>query len=269
MSKFKRCVLVIVFLVASLLFSSSSFAEKKAFSLKTDYSQFDVISPSDKSLEFDEFIRLAVAHDTVFEDILINELAIKYRKDLFLPAGDIILGIRSDYQFLLIQDQNAPDMTVSLDKLFPKLGTEVSVEYSSGPDFKTKPQDFSREFDRSSSFSALVSQPIAENAFGYVTRLRDQIIGLENEVLTYQIVEAYEDYMAFLLNLYLDWYESYENFRVAESSYKENLKLLNNMLERRKSNIALPIDVNKIQLQVLAREETLMNSRIRYLNNVI
>lgn len=225
-----------------------------------------LLTDSVRILELEEFIRLAVSKDTRFEEILIDELQLKYREDILLPPGDIVLGARADHQFLLIQDQDAPDVTFSLSKLFPKLGTEVAAEYSTAPAFVSRPEDFSREFDRTSSFSALLTQPIAENAFGYVTRLRDRIIGVENEVLTYQIVEAYEDYMAVLLTLYLDWYEAYENFRVAENSYRENLKLLANMEERKQNNIALPIDVNKIRLQVLSREETLMNSRVRYLN---
>lgn len=39
------------------------------------------------------------------------------------------------------------------------------------------------------------------------------------------------------------------------NSYNENLKLLENVKQREKSSIALPIDVNKINLQVLEKKK--------------
>ncbi len=217
-------------------------------------------------LGMEEFMKLAVAKDTVFETILIDELAIQYRKDLFLPPGDIVLAIRSDYEMLLLRDQSAPAVAVGLSKLFPYTGTLVSAQYVTVPDYEEKGSDFSREEDRLSEYQVVVSQPIAENAFGKVTRLSDHIIGLENEVLRHQIVEAYEDYLARVLTAYLDWYEAYENLKVAKSSYRENLKLLENIKRRQGSSIALPIDVNKISLQVMEREEVLIESSVRYRN---
>ncbi|MFC1599280.1 TolC family protein [Candidatus Omnitrophota bacterium] len=113
-----------------------------------------------------------------------------------------------------------------------------------------------------------MSQPIAENAFGRATRLLDKIVGIEVEVARHQIIEAYEDYLAAIIQRYYEWYSAYENFKTAESSYKENIKLFENIKERRKNNIALPIDVNKVQVQVYAKEEKLITLRSAYIQRL-
>lgn len=221
---------------------------------------------SGRVLGMNEFIRLAAENDTVFEAILLDQLLIQYRKDLALPVRDIILSVRSEYDFVLIRDQDAPAAVIGLSKLFPYTGTLITAEYASVPDFQDDASDFSRLDNRLSEYTVRISQPIAENAFGKATRLLDKIVGIENEVIRHQVIEAYEDYFARLLTAYLDWYEAYENLKVAKSSYRENLRLLENVKERSKSNVALPVDVNKITLQVLVREEVLIQSRVRYRN---
>lgn len=111
-----------------------------------------------------------------------------------------------------------------------------------------------------------VSQPIAQNAFGRSTRLLDQIVGLEVDVARYQVIEAYEDYLSTVIVAYYDWYAAYQNLKIGQASYKENLKLLDHMGERQKQKIALPIDVNKVKLQVLSRKERLVELEERYTN---
>ena len=219
-----------------------------------------------RELGMEEFIRLAARNDTVFEEILIDQLILQYRRDLLMPAGDFVLSAKYEHDFVLIKDQDSPAAVVGLSKLFPSTGTLIAAEYITVPEFADRSSEFSRKNDRASEYTVLISQPVAENAFGKATRLLDKIIGVENEVIDHQIIEAYEDYLARLLTAYLNWYEAYENLRVAKSSYKENLRLLENIKDRQKSSIALPIDVNKISLQVLAREEILIESSVRYRN---
>ena len=50
-------------------------------------------------LNIEEFIKTAVEKDTVFEQILIDELALKYKKDLSLPSGDLVLSVKNQYEF--------------------------------------------------------------------------------------------------------------------------------------------------------------------------
>ena len=207
-------------------------------------------------LAIEEFIELSVKNDTAFEEILIDELSLQYEKNLKLPARDLVLSVKGQYDFFLNQNREEPDTKISLDKLFPYSGTSLSAEYKSTPSFSSA--------TNSSEFTFSISQPIAQNAFGKATRLHDKIIGLENDVAKHQIIEAYEDYLAVIINTYYDWYETYENLKIGESSYTENLKLLKNVKERQSSRIALSIDVNKTTMQVLAKEEKLVNLKEQY-----
>lgn len=200
-----------------------------------------------KHLNIDDLIRLAAARDTEFEAILINELLVNYQKDLQLPPADLIVSVKQQYDFFLDQDRDAPATTISLSRLFPYSGTEVSLAYEAGASITSA--------EKASTLSFNISQPIARNAFGRSTKMLDKIVGLEMDVARHQIVEAYEDYLAAITAAYYNWYEDHENLRISQSSYTENLKLLDNIKKRQTRNIALPIDVNKVELQVLAKKE--------------
>ncbi|MBU0468697.1 MAG: TolC family protein [Candidatus Omnitrophica bacterium] len=218
---------------------------------KTQTVPFKQESNNINVLTIEQFIALATTKDTVFEAILIDELALKYKKDFKLPAKDLVLSVKSEYDVFLGKDKEDPSATVSLSKLFPNAGTSLTAGYKSNPSFTST--------TNASEFTFSISQPIAENAFGKSTRFYDQILGLEIDVAKHQIIEAYEDYMATIIGVYYDWYEAYANLRIGQSSYQENLKLLDNIKDREKSKIALPIDVNKVNIQVLAKKEKLSN----------
>ncbi len=207
-------------------------------------------------ISLNEFVTIVTERDTVFEQILIDELTLVYQKDLRLPARDLVLSVRQDYMLALEDGGNGVTSDVSLSKLFPLLGTTVQGGYSV--------EEFRNGEQRSSELFVSIAQPIAENAFGRGTQLLDKIIGLEVEVARHQIVEAYEDYFATVMTAYIVWFEAWENLQIAESSYRENRKLLADIQAREKKQIALPIDVNKIKLQVLAKEEALIEFRERY-----
>ncbi|MFC1592868.1 efflux RND transporter permease subunit, partial [Candidatus Omnitrophota bacterium] len=212
-------------------------------------------------LPLDEFIQSASLKDANFEEILIDELKLKYKKALGMPAGDLVLSLKNQHNFFFAPDDDGSENTVSLSRLFPYAGTTLTAEYDSSLSTSTRKV--------SSEFTAYISQPIARNAFGRNTRLLEKIIGVEMDVANFQIVEAYEDYLATLIQLYYNWYSAFENVNTAQNSYNENSKLLENIKEREKHKIALPVDVNKVSLQVAAKEEglvTLKNKYDEYLN---
>ena len=210
----------------------------------------------ERKLSLDEFIRIATINDTNFEEILIDELVLKYQKDLRLPARDIVLAVKQEHELLLSKSGDSPTTTASLSKLFPMQGTTVSLGY--------EVNGFSGSDSRASEVNFSVAQSVAENAFGKATRLRDKIIGLEIDVAKHQITEAYEDYFALLSSAYISWNEAFENLIIGRNSYNENQKLLKDIKAREKKQIALPIDVNKITLQVQEKEETLIRLEESY-----
>ncbi|MBN2407618.1 MAG: TolC family protein [Elusimicrobia bacterium] len=207
-------------------------------------------------LTIEEFLETAVRNDTVFEEILIDELALKYSKGLGLPAGDLVLDVKSRYEFSHEEGGSDPSATIALSRLFPYNGTSVSAEYTTAPSIP----------DNTSEVTLTISQPVAKNAFGRNVRMQDRLMDKQDSIARYQIIEAYEDYMAVLITAYYSWYLAYGNLRIGESSYNQSLKLLDNIKDRQKSKIALPIDVNKINIQVLSKKETLIDLEHEYKN---
>ena len=236
----KILVTFFILFIAMIAFCFASFSEETKLKLLT----------------LEEFITLASENDTNFEEILMDELKLKYKRPLTLPARDLVLSLKSQYDFVLYKDRSNMENAVSLSKLFPFTGTEISAGYDTGLNPST--------YEISSEFNAMISQPIARNAFGRNAQILDKIVGLEVDIANYQIVEAYEDYLAALIQLYYNWYSAYENVKTAENSYNENLKLLKNIKERQKYKIALPVDVNKISLQVTAKKEALISLENKY-----
>jgi len=239
----KKTALTVLFVLLSVVLAG--FAGEPAATAPDD------TAPAGDPLTYERFIRLAAEKDTEFDQILIDRLDLKYQKKLLLPAPDLVLSVKDRLVAFLDEkpSEEKGETSVTLSKLFPGLGTELGASYDMSPNAGA---------EGSSTFSFSLAQPIAENAFGRSTRLLDRIVGLEVDIAAHQIAEAYEDYLAAVSLAYLDWHEAYENLLIGTSSYKENLKLLDNIKEREKSRIALPIDVNKITLQVMSKKEQLV-----------
>ena len=217
-----------------------------------------VSNSKQRILPLSEFIQLATSSDTVFEEILIDQLPLAYRRDTLLPSEDILVSIKHEYYFYLDRNRSNPNLTLSLNKLFPFTGTDVTLSYGKAASYIPN--------NENSELQLLIAQPIAKNAFGRGRKMQDQIIGIENDVVRYQIVEAYEDYLASLTSTYYNWYSAYENLKVGRASYTANLKLLDNIHKRQRQNIALPIDVNKMELLIIGKKESLISLQENYQN---
>lgn len=211
---------------------------------------------SGKKLSLEAFVRLAAERNTVFEEILIDELPLQYTRILALPSDDLILSVKGDYVLMLDDMDGGTEYSFALDKLFPATGTRLSTSYTTDYGLNTRRND--------SGFSIAVVQPVAENAFGKANRLVEKLSGIENDVARYQIAEAYEDYLASLMRLYYDWYAASENLATAETAYEDAKKQLDNIRERARNNIALPIEVNKIMVQTVSRKEQVIALRNDY-----
>jgi len=207
-----------------------------------------------KPISLETFIQKATINDQLFESILVDGLALSYKRALTLPPEDFIVSLKSDYEWQGSRTQNNPNGSIELSKLFPKRGLELSGDYAYSDSSGTN----------TSAVNVSFSQDLAKNAFGRSIQLQDQIVGLEIDIATYQVIESYEAYLAQLMTLYYTWVEQYRSWLLAEASYQENLKLLLSMESRKKNNIAHRTDVNKIRLQNLNKRETLILFRERY-----
>ncbi|MBN1595285.1 TolC family protein [candidate division FCPU426 bacterium] len=204
------------------------------------------------AVDLDHFVRTACRMDKTFEAILLEEAVAQYRAKLNLPAHELLLSLKGRYGFSLREDESGgPEGSIGLSKLFPASGTALEVEYGLSS---------SNVLNQSySTFTLAVSQPIARNAFGHANRLLAQISGLEIELASHQMIEAYEDYLARVMQVYYSWYSAYAHWQAEKTTHREYLRLLANVQARRQSRIADQTDVNKVRVQVLEREANLLS----------
>ena len=207
-----------------------------------------------QSLDAAAFLEKAVAHDPRFKALLAQRLDFQYREALRLPAGDWILGVAADYVADLGDPPVDPSASaaVSLSKLLVPSGTTLRLS-ASGDNLN---QDLSNR-----AWTASISQDLAQNAFGRAARLDSKIAGLDVALAEHQLVEAWEDYLASLASLYVRWYLSWESLQTAENAAADAEKLLGNIRERRRRNVALRVDVDKVRLQVLDKQDRLLQLR--------
>ncbi|MBN1622237.1 MAG: efflux RND transporter permease subunit [Endomicrobiales bacterium] len=236
----------LISMVIGLLVISGAKTEVKAF----DYKVFPDTS-SAKVLALNEFIEKAYKNNLEFQSILIDEAKLVYSRNLSVPAGDIVLEAAGEY-ILVVDEEGDSELSkeVNLSKLFPSIGTEFEIDYTNAPGrdgTSTK-----------SAFSVSVLQPILNNAFGRANRLDAKIAGMEMDLARYQIVEAYEDYLAVLITLYYNWYSAYESLKAAQSALDESNKLLENIIEKNRQKIAHKSDVDKSYMQNLTKKENVV-----------
>jgi len=222
-------------------------------------------APERHSME--EFVRRATANDPYFQVILADELYLAYQKDLELPASDIVLDVTAQYNLNLQKQANTDDNeyegSISLSRLFPKTGTTLTAGYSA-QQYTVRDELLMR-----TTFNAQVSQDIARNAFGKTTRLKEKEIEVSSRLARYQVIEAYEDYMASLITLYMDWYASYENLKAVKEIVRYNSTLLQTIQRKRRYRVARPEDVDKMQLELESARQDLITMNDRYMRNSI
>ncbi len=216
------------------------------------------------------FLNKAISHDPSFPVLLSDELYLKFQKDLLLPAGDIVLGVSAQYDLFLPLEENQDGVTpwegsISLSKLFPSSGTKVEAAYSNSL-FSTGSGAYHR-----SSAGVMVSQPIVQNAFGVLTRMQENKIEIDENIVRYRVVEAYEEYMASLIEIYIEWYLVTENAGIARNNLKHNRDLATLVMRKRRYGIARPEDVYRMELEVIQSQESLeeLESQLLHFENKI
>ncbi len=211
-------------------------------------------------VSLDRFIRLACRNDPKFQVILADNLKIAYKRRLKLPPRDIVLSTTAGFGVLVNDpEQFGPDVTVSLNKLFPTSGTRVSGF------FELKP--YKNNYELYTAYGVEISQSIARNAFGKTSRMLEHVTGLESQLARYQIIEAYEEYLSKLINLYHQWKYDYHNYSTARQARQDYLRLLGNVRQRRRMRVADNTDVNQVYLQYLNLKETATRARMQYIKS--
>ena len=199
-------------------------------------------------LDMDGFVARCLVYDQHFESLLIQQAQLHYEADRLGPVDEYVADILSGLQ---VKNSNNTLYT-RLDLLAKKplkgqsyglyvhVDPENTAQFSSGLQF---------------------SQDIAKNAFGKDQRLKASLISIQKDLLQYQLIEAYENYLSSLKILYYQWLKLENRHKLAQSSLAESQKVLQSVLKRQRNNIANQTDVAKVRLQVLNKEEQLIISK--------
>ncbi|MCG8570251.1 MAG: TolC family protein [Spirochaetes bacterium] len=219
-------------------------------------------------LNLPDFIS-AASQNSHFEEILAEELTLLYGEKLKISPGNFILDISSEYSFKYDDTFfHGLGGSIQLSKLFSYTGTTLTGNYSITPvlstpvtaviENSTTPNGINFNNNLSSKIQFTLEQAIVKNAFGRIYRVEKNIAGLESEVIRLQIIEAYEDYLASLIKIYVDWFTTYSNLENARQNLTEKNLLLKSIQNKQQYSIASAADVRKTELEVMSAEEKLI-----------
>lgn len=218
-----------------------------------------------RELSLEEFLKGAAGNGR-FSEILIEELALEYDEELKGQAGPLLLSLLTEYS--LGYDQvllHGLKGSLSLSKLFALSGTTLKGSYSFMPgQVKAGREEVVFNTNVNSSISLRVEQEIAKNGLGRSERLKRELAGSEKELAYLQVVEAYEDYLAALITLYIEWYSLYENIRFTKIGLAESERLLANTKQMLAYSVASRADVDKSELEVLTKKGQLKGLESEY-----
>jgi len=206
------------------------------------------LSARDTMLSMEDFISKSMENDTQFHAILDEHMTLAYDHILYAPIPELTLSVDSGFA---LDFNDSGTHRIDVTQTHPQTGKEYRADYTQ-----------SSSGIGTSTFS--FSQDIAKNAFGASAILEQSLQELETEIAHIQLVEAYEDYLAELINVYYTWIRQYESIRLAKAALIENEKVLESIKNRRLRKIADDTDVNKLTLQTLTKREQLIDLEQAY-----
>lgn len=190
------------------------------------------------------------------EALIIDEITLHYSEALKVPPGNFVLSVLGEYQLNYESDIfHKFNTSIGLSKTFNRSGTTISGSFSVNPQGVDK---------YAGSFRGSLEQSIVKNAFGRITRIREDIAGNEAKIARVQIINAYETYIASVISKYFDWYSAYLSLNNSRRSLAEHDKLLANINDKFSYGIARKSDVDKMVLQNIAKQEKVLSQEAEY-----
>jgi multidrug efflux pump subunit AcrB/outer membrane protein TolC len=214
------------------------------------------VEAKESKLNLKEFIEKAIQNDPKIHAILLDNLKLQYNQNYYVDAEELFFSALTGFTIDKNDIQN--NSSLRLTHIIPHRGQELSGSYIINPNN-----------DETDTLGFTFSQDIARNAFGKSIQLDTAIQVIQNDVTRYQIIEAYEDYLAQIMTLYYNWIRHYESYQLAISSYKENKKVLDSVIKRQKQKIADDSDVNKVKLLLWGKEDQLTRTERNYLQSTL
>lgn len=206
------------------------------------------------TLSISKYIDLLKKNDPQFEMIINDNLKKDYHIDKGLPSRELLLSASAEYGFALDDSANTNQTAVSISKNFIESGTSLSLSRSQN-----------NLSDREETISKVeLEQKIYNDGLGSNTRKKKSLLESEVQIIDLQIKESYEDYIKERLEAYFDLGRLFTELKSSKEIYKEAKKLYDQVLAKKKKSVATDTDLKRAKLQMLVREDELLESETAY-----
>lgn len=211
------------------------------------------------TLTLPKFLELA-AKNKEFQILALQKLEIENYELRKLPSLDIKLaaGGSASFDSSSSTKEVVPTYSgyINGGKTIYTTGTEVELGVTS------KNMKVGSKGDHTLSFA--LSQPLLNNRFGKMNRIRKELIQRESEILYFQIAEEWENYYGSLIAIYLNWLTTQETLSLSEKALTDNMKLLENTKARKNLGVANNNDLDRMKLQISDKQESVLNAKANY-----
>ena len=208
-----------------------------------------------KELTATSFVENALINNPTYQLILETEIGRNHSIDLSVAVSDIVSSVLFGTSYDFDSNEQIPDSSIRVSKLFYPSGTHLSVYYQNkraGSNFKIE------------SYGAAFSQDLLQNSFGKNNRLNLTNTQLQKQIIELQTLEAVEDYIAQLHQIYYSWAGSFKRMTL-ETEILKNIQVLEKEIQSKfKRRVASQNDVNRIKLQALTQQGVLIEAKTNY-----
>lgn len=198
------------------------------------------------------FLRIARQSDKAAAIVLHDKKQLAYLEDLMVSSSALLASIQNEYGFAFGEGDRSMSLRGGLEKSFEQTGTSLSGSYT-----KNKRENVEEEVIRLD-----LEQSLFKNAFGKQARHEKQVAEWKKEAVVLELVEAFEDYTEQAIGAYLDWQLGILKRVVVQRIYEDAKRLQVNIKRRFRQSVANRVDVDRIGLQVLVREDALAAAEV-------
>ncbi|MCB0422169.1 MAG: TolC family protein [Bdellovibrionales bacterium] len=224
----------------------------KPFFFSIFISLFFCKSLNASELTLSQFLKRAQTHDPEYQILAKEKEKIVTTIDEGLPNSGVTLAVDAEKGLGdPAQSGGSSILTGSLSKDIVTTGTSLKVSHT----------DTSRP-DRDEDVTEVrIEQDLFKNLLGRDTRLKKVALQETSKALYLELDEKTEDYLQKVISVYLDFKKAQLDTQLAESALKATIRLENNIRARFRRSVATKTDIDKAHLQVLLRQEELIEKK--------
>lgn len=206
-----------------------------------------------EELRIDRYVEAVKRQDIQIKKFVQQRLQTRFNVDLNLPDQSWTLALTKEYGIATDDKENTSETSASLTKSAISTGTDLEISYETN--------DLA---DREESVkSVTVEQNLIQNAFGNQNRKLAEMLGEQNQIIRWQVVESYEDYLAQRIGDYLDFILAHENFKTAKGLLDDVKTLTREVRQRRSKSIAHQVDVDRALAETLEYQRKVLEAKVQ------